>query len=490
MHRGALFGPATAGSMKDNRMNRLVHTRSRRWHADGDSNNSPARASWRKSRTNPEEIGVLDEDERYFLKQSLSTPCLSAVRRAEGIWVEDVTGRRYIDFHGNNVHHIGYSHPRLIAALKKQLDELSFSPRRFTNDTAIALARKLVDIAPDCLGKVLLAPGGSEAIEMALKVARAATGRHKTVSFWDSFHGAGFGAAGVGGEDTFRSGPIGPLMPGTEHVAPFACYRCPYGYPDRDGKPDLDLCKMTCANFVDYVLGKEGDVAAVVAEPIRSIPYVPPPGYWQRVREACDRRGALLIFDEIPSGLGKTGRMFGCEHDGVAPDILVLGKGLGGGVLPIAAIIVRPELNVGGDVAFGHYTHEKNPVTSRAALTTIEIIEDENLVENARNVGNYAMARLHEMKRRHPIIGDVRGIGLVLGIDLVADPETKEPAVDAAEHVLYRCLDQGLNFKTTMGSVITLTPPLITTVKDIDRAFAILEAAIADVARTGNSNVS
>ncbi len=412
------------------------------------------------------------------------------MRRAEGIWVEDVTGRRYIDFHGNNVHHIGYSHPRLIAALKKQLDELSFSPRRFTNDTAIALARKLAEIAPGELGKVLLAPGGSEAIEMALKVARAATGRHKTVSFWDSFHGAGFGAAGIGGEDTFRSGPIGPLMPGTEHVAPFACYRCPYGYPDRAGKPDLNLCKMTCANFVDYVLGKEGDVAAVVAEPIRSIPYVPPPGYWQRVREACDRRGTLLIFDEIPSGLGKTGRMFGCEHDGVVPDILVLGKGLGGGVLPIAAIVVRPELNVGGNVAFGHYTHEKNPVTSRAALTTIEIIEEENLVENARKVGDYAMARLHEMRRRQPLIGNVRGIGLVLGIDLVVNRETKEPAVDAAERVLYRCLDRGLNFKTTMGSVITLTPPLITTVKDIDRAFAILEEAIADVARTENSNVS
>jgi len=468
----------------------LTRTQPRTWHADGDSNTSPARATWRARRTHPLENKILAEDERYFLKQSLSTPCLSAVRRAEGLWVEDVTGRRYMDFHGNNVHHIGYGHPRLIAALKKQLDELPFSPRRFTNETAIALARKLVDIAPGNLDKVLLAPGGSEAIEMALKVARAATGRHKTVSFWDSFHGAGFGAAGVGGEDTFRSGPIGPLMPGTEHVAPFACYRCPYGYPDRDGKPDLDLCKMTCANFVDYVLGKEGDVAAVVAEPIRSIPYVPPPGYWRRVREACNRRGALLIFDEIPSGLGKTGRMFGCEHDGVVPDILVLGKGLGGGVLPIAAIIVQPDLNVGGEVAFGHYTHEKNPITSRAALTTIEIIEDEGLVENARRVGDHALARLQEIKRRHPIVGDVRGIGLVLGIDLVADPETKEPAADAAERVLYRCLDQGLNFKITMGSVITLTPPLITTVEDIDRAFAILEDAIAGVARAGRTNVA
>ena len=466
-------------------MNDSTRTRTKRWQSDGDSNTSPIRAAWRAGRADPHESKILDEDERYFLKQSLSTPCLSAVQHVEGIWIEDVTGRRYMDFHGNNVHHIGYGHPRLIEALKRQLDELSFSPRRFTNMTAIALARKLTDITPGDLDMVLFAPGGSDAIEMALKGARAATGRHKTISFWDSFHGAGFGAAGVGGEDTFRSGPVGPLMPGTEHVAPFACFRCPYGYPDRDGKPDLDLCKKTCASFVDYVLEKEGDVAAVVAEPVRSIPYVPPPGYWQQVREACDRHGTMLIFDEIPNGLGKTGRMFASEHDGVVPDIMVLGKALGGGVVPIAAMIARSELDIMGDVAIGHYTHEKNPVTCRAALTTIEIIEDEGLVENARKVGEYALDRLQELKQRHRLVGDVRGLGLVLGIDLVADPETKEPAVDAADRVMYECLDRGLNFKTTMGSVITLTPPLITTVEEIDRALAILDEAIAVVTKVG-----
>jgi len=465
-----------------------TRTRTKHWQADGDSNTSPARAAWRAGRADPHESKILDEDERFFLKQSLSTPCFSAVRRVEGIWVEDVAGRKYMDFHGNNVHHIGYAHPRLIEALKRQLDELPFSPRRFTNETAIALARKLADITPGDLDMVLFAPGGSEAIEMALKTARAATGRHKTLSFWDSFHGAGFGAAGIGGEDTFRSGPVGPLVPGTEHVAPFACFRCPYGYPDRDGAPDLDLCNMTCASFVDYVLEKEGDVAAVVAEPVRSIPYVPPPGYWQQVREACDRHGTLLIFDEIPNGLGKTGRMFACEHDGVVPDILVLGKSLGGGVVPIAAMITRPELDIMGDVAIGHYTHEKNPVTCRAALTTIEIIEDEGLVENARKVGEYALERLQELKQRHLVVGDVRGLGLVLGIDLVADPETKEPAVDFADRVLYGCLSRGLSFKTTMGSVITLTPPLTTTVEEIDRAIAILDEAITVVAGEGETD--
>ncbi len=136
--------------------------------------------------------------------------------------------------------------------------------------------------------------------------------------------------------------------------------------------------------MVEYVLSREGDVAALVAEPARAVPYLPPPGYWRRIREACDRHGVLLIFDEIPTGLGKTGRMFACDHDGVVPDILVMGKALGGGILPIAAVVAKPELDVGADWAFGHYTHEKNPVTARAALTTIEIIEQEGLVRTRR----------------------------------------------------------------------------------------------------------
>jgi 4-aminobutyrate aminotransferase len=399
------------------------------------------------------------------------------------LWLEDLAGRRYMDFHGNNVHHLGHAHPRLIAALKAQLDELPFTPRRFTNQPAVDLARKLTSLAPPGLGRMLLAPGGSEAVEMALKLARAVTGRHKTISFWDSFHGAGFGAASVGGEALFRSGPVGPLLAGSEHVAPFACYRCPYGYPDRDGRPQLELCAMRCASFVRYVLEKEQDVAAVIAEPVRSVPYLPPPGFWQEVRRACDDHGALLIFDEIPSGLGKTGKLFVCEHFGVVPDILVLGKALGGGALPVAALLARPEFDILGGHALGHYTHEKNPLLARAALTTLEIIADEGLVANAARVGAHALARLQEMKSRHALIGDVRGLGLLLGVELVRDRTTKEPAVAEADAVLYRCLERGLSFKTTFGNVLTLTPPLIVSAAEIDQALAILDAALAETAR-------
>jgi 4-aminobutyrate aminotransferase len=197
------------------------------------------------------------------------------------------------------------------------------------------------------------------------------------------------------------------------------------------------------------------------------------------VREACDRHGALLIFDEIPTGLGKTGKMFACEHEGVVPDILVLGKGLGGGILPIAACVARPELDVGASFAFGHYTHEKNPVTARAALTTIEIIEDEDLVANAASVGVLALGRMHDMQRRLPTIGNVRGRGLLLGIELVASNADKRPDADLAERVMYRALDRGLSFKTTMGNVLALTPPLTVTSAEMMSALDILEEAIA-----------
>jgi 4-aminobutyrate aminotransferase len=449
--------------------------------SESDSNRSPRRQVWQRN-LDAATRALVEEDQRWFLRQSVSTPCLSAIVKAEGIWIEDAGGRRYMDFHGNNVHHIGYGHPRLKEAIRRQMDELPFAPRRFANRPAVDLARKLTAIAPGGLSKVLFTTGGSDANEVALKIARAATGRFKTVSFWDSFHGAGFGAASVGGEALFRSGPIGPLLAGTEHVAPFACYRCPYGYPDRDGQPPLELCKLACANMVRYVLEREGDVAAVIAEPARAVPYLPPPGFWAAVRQACNDHGALLIFDEIPTGLGKTGRMFACEHDGVAPDILVMGKALGGGMLPIAAVLARPGLDVAEEWAFGHYTHEKNPVTCRAALTTIEIIEEEGLVENAARIGGLALDRLREMRQRHPLIGDVRGRGLLLGIELVTDRTTKAPATDLAEAVLYRALDKGLSFKTTMGNVLTLTPPLVITEAEMNAALDILDQCLTELA--------
>ncbi len=441
-------------------------------HTEGESNTSAARADWLERNNSAANRALIERDAAVFLHQSLSSPVLTAISKAEGIWIEDSAGRRYMDFHGNSVHHIGYGHPKLKAAIKAQLDELPFSPRRFTCEPAVELAEKLTALAPGDLGKVLFTTGGSDANEVALKVARAATGRFKTISFWDAFHGAGFGAASVGGEHTFRSHIAGPLLPGTEHVAPFACYRCPYKHTGPD------VCGLACAEMVSYVLQREGDVSAVIAEPMRAVPYVPPPGFWKQVREACNAHGALLIFDEIPTGLGKTGKFFACEHDDVVPDMVVLGKSLGGGILPIAATIARSDLDVCGDFAIGHYTHEKNPVTARAALATIEIIEEEGLVARAAELGDYALDRLRELAARSSNVGDVRGRGLMIGVEIVADKETRAPGNELAEKIYYRCLDAGLSFKISQGCVLTLSPPLVISKADLERALQIVEAAI------------
>ncbi|WP_425079140.1 (R)-1-hydroxy-2-aminoethylphosphonate ammonia-lyase [Ruegeria denitrificans] len=441
-------------------------------HTEGESNTSEARKAWLRKSMGPKSTPLLKRDANVFMHQSLSSPCVSTIAKAEGIWIEDIEGRRYMDFHGNSVHHIGYGHPRLVAAIKAQLDDLPFAPRRFTNDPAVELAEKLAQIVPGDLGKMLFTTGGSDANEVALKIARAATGRFKTISFWDAFHGAGFGAASVGGEATFRSHIAGPLLSGTEHVAPFACYRCAYNHAGPE------TCGLACAKMVEYVLEREGDVAAVIAEPMRAVPYVPPPGFWKTVREACNRHGALLIMDEIPTSLGKTGRMFAFEHDEIIPDIVTLGKALGGGILPIAACVARKQLDVCGDFAIGHYTHEKNPVTARAALTTIQIIEDEGLVRRSAELGEHAIGRLMDELQNVPIVGDIRGRGLMFGIEIVDDRADKTPGIASAERIYYACLEAGLSYKISQGCVLTLSPPLTISRLELDRAIDIVIAAI------------
>jgi len=440
--------------------------------SEGDLNVSPHRAAWAAENIDAETRHWLDEDARYFLHQALSTPCLDVLVKCDGIYIEDLQGNRFMDFHGNNVHQVGFGNRRVIDAIKAQMEVLPFCTRRYTNIPAVKLAKKLAELAPGDLNRVLFAPGGTTAIGMALKLARAATGRIKTISMWDSFHGASLDAISIGGEAIFRSG-AGPLLPGTEHVPPPDTYRCLW---DCGGE-----CNLKCARYVEYVLEKEGDVGSVIAETARSTSLIPPPGYWEEIRAACDKHGALLILDEIPHALGRTGKMFTCEHYNVVPDMLVIGKGLGGGIFPLAAIIVREKLNVMSHQALGHYTHEKNPVACAAALATIETIQEDGLIENAKNVGAYALERMRAMMQKHKIIGEVRGLGLLLGMELVRNRAMRERATDEAERVMYSALRKGLSFKVTMGNIITLTPPLTITMDEMGRALEILDASLREV---------
>jgi 4-aminobutyrate aminotransferase len=430
--------------------------------SEGDVNLSPRRRRWESEHLGQATRTLLAEDAKHFLHQSLSTPCFNALKSASGIWLEDVEGRRIMDFHGNSVHQVGHGHPRVVAAVKEALDTLPFSPRRFTNAYAVDLAAKLAALAPGDLNKVLFAPGGAEAIGIALKLARIATGRHKTISMWDSFHGASLDAISVGGEAIFRR-DIGPLLPGTEHVQPCDPRGCRFGCGG--------TCNARCAEYVEYVLDKEQDVAAVIVETVRSTDVqVPPRAYYEKLRAACDRHGTLLILDEIPVCLGRTGAMFAFERYGIVPDMVVLGKGLGGGVFPIAALIAREGLDVAADRALGHYTHEKSSVGCAAALATIEVVESERLLERANRLGAHALERLRAMKSRCAEIVDVRGVGLLLAVELAE--------ADIAEDVMYRSLAKGLSFKVGQGNVIVLAPPLVIDERELDHALSVVEEAI------------
>jgi len=440
--------------------------------SESDLNLGSRRKQWSDAYIDETTRHWLEEDEKYFLHQSLSTPCLNVLSGAKNTRITDLQGRSYLDFHGNNVHQVGFGHPRVTEAIVKQMQELPFCPRRYTNIPAIKLAKKLSTLAPGDLNRVLFAPGGTSVVGMALKLARTVTGRFKTISMWDSFHGASLDAISVGGEAIFRS-EIGPLLPGTQQVPPPDPRHCPFGCGNQ--------CNLKCADYIEYVLEKEGDVGAVIAETVRSTPFIPSPEYWKRVRAACDRHGALLILDEIPHCLGRTGKMFTCEHYGIVPDILLIGKGLGGGIFPLAAMIAREGLNVAQNKALGHYTHEKNPIAAAAALATIEVIESEHLLEQVQKKGEYALERMRKMMNRHPLIGDVRGLGLLMGIELVKNRETGERACDEAEQILYRALSKGLSFKLTMGNILTLTPALTISEAELDEAFNILDDAIGEV---------
>jgi len=233
---------------------------------------------------------------------------------------------------------------------------------------------------------------------------------------------------------------------------------------------------------VEYMLDKEEDVAAVIVETVRCTDVqIPPPAYYQKLREACDRHGALLIFDEIPICLGRTGKMFAFEHYGVVPDMVVIGKGLGGGIFPMAALIADERLDIAGDRALGHYTHEKSSVGCAAALATLEVIEEEALLARATTLGRRALERMRALQARHPLITDTRGIGLLLGIELT-DPVSGKPARAQAEDVMYRALEAGLSFKIGQGNVLNLSPPLTIEEGDLNRAFDIIDRALMEVA--------
>jgi adenosylmethionine-8-amino-7-oxononanoate aminotransferase len=414
--------------------------------------------------------------------------------RADGVHYWDVAGKRYLDaLSGIYVVSVGHNNRRVIDAIRAQLDALCFSPPMHgTNPLAVQLATLLAELAPGDLSAVKFQCGGSEVTEAAIKLARqyhrltGRPGKYKVISRYLSWHGSTLGSLSASGLKS-RKTVNEPLAPGFVHVFPPTCYRCPFGktYPD---------CGITCATLVNDVIEMEDPdtVAAVMVEPIGHTGGIidPPPEYLPILRETCDRHNVLLIFDEIITGAGRTGHLFAAETFGVTPDVLCTAKGIAGGYAPLSAMICRePIANAfWGPIAEnpgfveGH-TFEGNPISCAAGLAVLREILDNDLCANARKQGQRLRDGFERLARKHGVIGDIRGKGLLQGIEFVRDPRTKErfPAeMSFGVKVGRRALANGLLCRFD-PHWIAFGPPLISTAEHIDEMVAILDRSMGEV---------
>lgn len=434
---------------------------------EGDINRSEQRAVWDALDKGARTKTLLEKDAQFFFHQSMSTPCLDVVSSVYGSNLTTFDQKQILDFHGNGVHQLGYNHPKLIEALKAQLDSLSFSPRRYTNEVAVDLAEQLAALTGEDLNRLLLTPNGSAAVGIALKLARAHTGKHKVISFWDSYHGASMDVASYSGEAIFQS-ELGALLPGSIRVPGPNSYR-----------KEVFSSEQDLLSYIEYIMEKDPEIGAFLAEPIRNTDVqIPSSFFWKQLRALCDRFGIVLIFDEIPLAFGRTGKLFAHEHFEITPDLLCLGKGMGGGVIPQAAVIGRERFNQFAHLSMGHYTFEKHPLGARAALSVLSIIQEEMLLEKVASDGEFMRTELAAMQAKHQGIGDIRGIGLLWAIELVCDREQKIRDAERAERVMYYCLQNGLNFKVSKSNVIQLMPPLTISRTELKKALTILDQAL------------
>lgn len=439
------------------------------------SNSAADRAEWAFGRSEEEDLRVLRQDSAYTTRQANCRPALLAIKRARGIRVEDHAGRRYIDLHGNNCHHIGYQHPVLVEALTMQLSRLSHNSRGFTNDVFAELAQRMSTLWPGRHGRLFMVPGGAAANELALAIARVHTGRYKSITFNDSYHGRSFGAVSLTGESVHRSPRLGPLLPGAMHVPSFR--------PRHNAADDREQLAKESYEAMRSLMQQEGDIACVLAEPIANDCHTPPDWYWPSVRELCHRHGSLLIFDEVPTGLGKMGTLFNSTMFDTRPDMTVLGKALGGGALPVAAVVVDGSLDSSPELNLGYFTHEKNPLMARAALTTLEIITGDDLVGHALACGAFALDELERVRERHSFLipRPVRGRGLMLSFDIRIDEYDQSRNELVASSVFYRCMEMGVipNYPAR-GSNVTLSFPLVTTQPDVREVCAVLDRVLGE----------
>ena len=408
-------------------------------------------------------------------------------KRAEGVYVYDQDGKRYIDFSSQLMNvNIGHGHAKVKAAIVKQMDELCFVYPGMATEARASLGKKLAEITPARLTKSFFTLGGAEAVENAIKLARAVTGRHKIVSLYRSYHGATYGAMSAGG-DPRRFGMDQQAVPNHVRVENPYFYRCPWN------SKTLEECGDNAADALERVVKFENPnaIAAILLEGESGssgcIKY--PPNYWKRIRKICDQHGILLIDDEVMSGFGRTGKMFGIDHHGVEPDMMCVAKGLTSGYLPLGALIVSDEIaNAYAEKALPlGLTYSAHPVSCAAALATIEIYEQEKLIENAATMGKYVEQQVESMKAKHPSIGDFRNTGLLGCIELVKNRETKEPVtpwnaapdqMEATARMAAKIRELGM-FTFVRWNWIFIAPPLNITQAEVDEGLEIISQAIS-----------
>lgn len=403
------------------------------------------------------------------------------VDKARGAIVTDIEGNEFIDFLSSAaVVNTGHNHPKVVKAISEQLNKfIHYTPAYMYHEPHADLAEKLIEITPGSFKKrVAFGISGSSSVDGAMKAARRYTGRNKIVSFLRSYHGTTYGSLSVSGYGAEMRRNIHPLVPDVEFIPYPDCYRCIYSqkYPE---------CQLSCFRYFEYlletVLPKE-DVAAVIFEPIQgdSGIVIPPQEYYDKLVDLCRKNNILLIADEVQTGFGRTGKMFACEHFGIEPDIIVLGKAIASG-MPLSALVARSEIFESWSAPVHFFNTAGNAISCSASIATIDVINEENLIDNANIQGDYIVDRFKSMMQKYDCIGDVRGTGLLIGVDIVKDRKTKERDVNKTAKICWRCWEKGMILAFFSGSVLRVAPPLILSSEEAEKAMDIIEESIADV---------
>jgi 4-aminobutyrate aminotransferase len=398
------------------------------------------------------------------------------IAKAEGIYIHSTTGEKYMDFSsGLAVLNIGHNHPRVLEAVRNQLQRCVHTGGIYFNETTVTAAEHLVSITPDGLDMLFFSNSGAEAVEGALKLARFTTVRQGIISFTGAFHGRTLGALSVTSSSARYRQNYHPLLPSVYQVPYPNCFRCTF-------RCERGACGLRCLEYLVEFMEREispEEVAAIIIEPVMGEGgyYPAPRDFMVALRELCTRQGILMIADEVQSGMGRTGKWFGIEHHGVVPDIMTVAKGIASG-FPLSAVVSTPELMNRWPSGAHGTTFGGNPVSCAASIATIEVIRDEKLLDRSSAIGDAALARLRELAVGHPLIGSVRGYGYMIGIEFV--DERGEPAGDACQKVLDYCLKKGL---ILIGcgmerNVIRFIPPLIATEEEVEKGLDILEAGV------------